>query len=36
MITQEKNRLELEEEDEFRADIESHIEFLETQVESLP
>ena len=35
MITQEKNRLELEEEDEFREDIESHIEFLETQVESL-
>ena len=27
--------LELEEEDEFREDIEAHIEFLETQVESL-
>lgn len=35
MITQEKNRLELEEEVEFRADIESHIAFLETQVELL-
>jgi transposase len=34
MITQEKNRLELSDE-EFRADIESHIEFLEAQVESV-
>ena len=34
MITQEKNRLELGE-DEFREDIESHIEFLEAQVNAV-
>lgn len=34
MITQEKNRLALED-DELKADIEAHIEFLEAQVDSL-
>lgn len=34
MLTQEKNRLDLCD-DEFREDIESHIEFLEAQIESV-
>lgn len=35
MLTQEKNRLALCSDDEFKADIESHIEFLQRQMQSL-
>lgn len=35
MLTQEKNRLKLCDDDELRADIEAHIEFLEKQAKAL-